>query len=54
VYKRQGVHYEITVLVNNKEYIIHSTDPVKVGENVSLNFDPDEIHVMTHTDDATS
>lgn len=46
----KGVHYEIIVLVEGHEYIIHSTDPVKVGETVSLNFDPDEIHVMKHTD----
>lgn len=46
----KGVHYEIIVLVEGREYIIHSTDPVKVGEKVSLNFDPDEIHVMKHTD----
>ena len=45
----KGVHYEIIVTVNGKEYVIHSTDPVKVGEVVSLNFDPDEIHVMKRT-----
>jgi len=45
----KGVHYEIIVMVEEKEYIIHSTDPVEVGEVVSLNFDPDEIHVMKHT-----
>jgi spermidine/putrescine transport system ATP-binding protein len=42
----KGVHYEICVQVNGKEYVIHSTDQVKIGEVVSLNFDPDEIHVM--------
>ena len=46
----KGVHYEIIVMVGAKEYVIHSTDPVEVGETVSLNFDPDEIHVMKHTD----
>ncbi|QMS85681.1 spermidine/putrescine ABC transporter ATP-binding protein [Candidatus Xianfuyuplasma coldseepsis] len=45
----KGVHYEITVLVNEKEYIIHSTDPVTIGDEVSLAFDPDEIHVMKRT-----
>jgi|LGOV01.1.fsa_nt_gb spermidine/putrescine transport system ATP-binding protein len=45
----KGVHYEIIVMVESKEYIIHSTDPVDVGEVVSLNFDPDDIHVMKHT-----
>jgi len=49
----KGVHYEIIVLVEGREFIIHSTDPVQIGEKVSLNFDPDEIHVMKHTD-ATS
>ena len=46
----KGVHYEITVMVLDKEYIIHSTDPVSIGDKVSLNFDPDEIHVMKYTD----
>lgn len=45
----KGVHYEITVVVNDKEYIVHSTDPVEIGEAVSLHFDPDEIHVMRKT-----
>jgi hypothetical protein len=40
-------------MVGKQEYIIHSTDPVKVGEQVSLNFDPDEIHVMKRTDETT-
>jgi len=42
----KGVHYEIIVMVNGKEYIIHSTDKQEVGENVSLHFDPEDIHVM--------
>lgn len=42
----KGVHYEIIVMVGKKEYVIHSTDPAVIGEKVSLNFDPDEIHVM--------
>ncbi|AIO19338.1 Spermidine/putrescine import ATP-binding protein PotA [Candidatus Izimaplasma bacterium HR1] len=46
----KGVHYEIIVMVGEKEYVIQSTDPVAVGETVSLNFDPDDIHVMKHTD----
>ena len=45
----KGVHYEIIVMVEEKEYVIHSTDPVEVGETVSMNFDPDEIHVMKRT-----
>ena len=42
----KGVHYEIIVMVEEKEYIIHSTDPVHVNDVVSMHFDPDEIHVM--------
>lgn len=42
----KGVHYEIIVLVDEKEYVIHSTDKQAIGDRVSLHFDPDEIHVM--------
>lgn len=45
----KGVHYEIIVMVGEKEYVIHSTDPAVIGSKVSLNFDPDEIHVMKRT-----
>jgi spermidine/putrescine transport system ATP-binding protein len=47
----KGVHYEISVLVEDKEYVIHSTDPQQIGDIVSLNFDPDEIHVMKRSND---
>ena len=42
----KGVHYEILVLVGKKEYIIHSTDRQEIGTEVSLFFDPEDIHVM--------
>lgn len=42
----KGVHYEITVLVEGKEYIIHSTDRQEIDTVVSLFFDPEDIHVM--------
>jgi spermidine/putrescine transport system ATP-binding protein len=42
----KGVHYEIIVDVNGREYIIHSTDPQLVGNKVSLSFDKEDIHVM--------
>ena len=42
----KGVHFEISVLVKDKAYIIHSTDRQEIGTRVSLHFDPDEIHVM--------
>jgi len=46
----KGVHYEIIVMVEDKEYIIHSTDPKEVGDLVSLHFDPEDIHVMVKSD----
>lgn len=42
----KGVHYEIIVYVNDKEYVIHSIHPQKVGAKVSLHFEPEAIHVM--------
>lgn len=42
----KGVHYEIIVYVNEKEYVIHSIHPAKIGEMVSLHFDKEAIHVM--------
>ena len=42
----KGVHYEILVDVNGREYIIHSTDAKEVGDQVSLVFEKEDIHVM--------
>ncbi len=42
----KGVHYEIIVYVNDKEYVIHSIHPQEVGTSVSLHFDAEAIHVM--------
>lgn len=42
----KGVHYEIIVMVNGNEYVIHSTDPVKVGDTIGITVDPDDIHIM--------
>lgn len=42
----KGVHYEIIVLVNGREYVIHSVDPQREGEIVGLTVDPDDIHIM--------
>lgn len=46
----KGVHYEIIVMVKDKEYIIHSTDPKEVGDQVSLHFEEEDIHVMVKSD----
>ncbi|MDF2699241.1 MAG: spermidine/putrescine transporter ATP-binding protein [Haloplasmataceae bacterium] len=42
----KGVHYEICVIVNGKEYVIHSTDRSKVGDIVGLDVDAEDIHIM--------
>lgn len=42
----KGVHYEIIVMVGDREYIIHSTDPQVVGTTVGLTVEPDDIHIM--------
>lgn len=42
----KGVHFEIIVMVKDKEYIIHSTQRQSVGSIVSFGIGPDDIHVM--------
>ncbi len=42
----KGVHYEIDVLTKYRAYTIHTTDFHPEGEEVSITFQPDEIHVM--------
>ena len=43
----RGVHYEICCLDDQyNEWIVHSTKEAKPGAAVSLNFDPEAIHIM--------
>lgn len=42
----KGVHYEIIVKTDKREFLIHTTDFHKVGEEVGLIWTPDDIHVM--------
>ena len=43
----RGVHYEICCLDDQyNEWIVHSTKQAKPGAPVSLNFDPEAIHIM--------
>jgi len=42
----KGVHYEIDVLTKHRAYTIHTTDFHPEGKEVSITFDPDDIHVM--------
>ena len=41
-----GVHYEIRVLVDEFEWMVHTTDLVDVGEQVGVEIVPDAIHIM--------
>ncbi len=42
----KGVHHEIVVETEYRQYLIHTTDYHEVGLKVGLKFGPDEIHVM--------
>ncbi len=42
----KGVHYEFLAECRGFTFMIHSTDHVKVGSTVGIDFDPDDIHIM--------
>lgn len=42
----KGVHYEMEVLANNFEWLVHSTDLVEVGTEVGIQVDPFNIQIM--------
>lgn len=43
----RGVHYEMTCLdESGNEWLVHSTKKVKVGDEIGLYFEPEDIHVM--------
>ncbi len=42
----KGVHYEICVIVNGKEYVVHTTKNATIGDIVGLTVEPQDIHVM--------
>ena len=46
----KGVHYEITVETDYRNYIIHTTDYSEIGKSVGLSFFPEDIHVMYKTE----
>ncbi len=45
-----GVHHEIVVETENREYLVHTTDYYEPGLKVGLKFGPDDIHVMYRMD----
>lgn len=42
----KGVHYEMEVLANGREWLVHSTDLVPVGTSVGIKVDPYDIQIM--------
>lgn len=42
----KGVHYEMEVLANNYEWLVHSTDMFPVGTEVGIKVDPFDIQIM--------
>jgi spermidine/putrescine transport system ATP-binding protein len=42
----KGVHYEINVIVENREYTIHTTKHRNIGDKVGLWVEPHNIHIM--------
>ena len=43
----KGVHFEMHVDVEGKEWLIHSTQASQPGELIGMNIGPDEIHIMS-------
>lgn len=41
-----GVHYELCFTIDGREYVIHTLENKKVGEEIGLSIDPYEIHLM--------
>lgn len=47
----KGVHYEIILDVNSKEFVVHSLKSVEVGSNVGIVVHPSDIHIMRACDE---
>ncbi|MGB4661369.1 MAG: TOBE domain-containing protein, partial [Mobilitalea sp.] len=42
----KGVHYEMDVMANGHEWLVHSTDLFPVGSEVGIHVDPFDIQIM--------
>ncbi len=42
----KGVHYEMEVMANGYEWLVHSTDMAAVGSEVGIQVDPFDIQIM--------
>jgi spermidine/putrescine transport system ATP-binding protein len=47
-----GVHYEINVIVEGREYTIHTTKIRKIGDKVGLSVEPNNIHIIARKNHA--
>ncbi len=47
----KGVHYEMIVESENKEWVIHSTIMKDIGQEVGMNILPENIHIMRKVDE---
>ncbi len=45
-----GVHHEIVVETEHRDYLVHTTEYHEAGKKVGLSFGPDDIHVMYRMD----
>lgn len=43
----KGVHYEMIVKENDRDWMIHSTQMVSEGSSVGIEITPDDIHIMS-------
>ncbi|WP_294375190.1 spermidine/putrescine ABC transporter ATP-binding protein [uncultured Clostridium sp.] len=46
----KGVHYEMVVVTDTYEFIIHNTKSAEVGKNIGLDIYPEDIHIMKKSD----
>ena len=46
----KGMHYEITVLSGKNEIVSQTVHSAKVGDNVGIHVEPDNIHIMIAED----
>lgn len=47
----KGVHYEITVNENGREWILHNTKSAEVGSTLGMDIYPEDIHIMKKVSD---
>lgn len=46
----KGVHYEMTVVSDDYEFILHNTKSADIGSTIGLDIYPEDIHIMKKSD----